>query len=499
MARDRQLTLTALGATLLAFGLRFAGLAQLPLLPDEAYYWLWSRHLDWAYYDHPAGIALLVRLSTALGGSSEFGIRWLNALLGTACVALTVAVGRRLVAPRAGVLAGSLVATGAPFLITARFVYTDTLFLFLMLLNLYSFLALPTVLRATPASVKTQRQERHTFYKYLFFGLTLALLLNTKYTAYLYAAALGSWLLWERRALLRDPRLWLAASIAAAGLLPVLGWNAAHDWASFRWQFSHAVSSSPGATAATGLLWRWLSNARHALSYHTWPLTALALAGALALFRHHRSAPSRLSLWLALLVGLPPFLSPAGSPRNLTGGLLFLLLGAGAWAAETRRRCALRLGGALLLGLTALYGVGTLAATDPFHSSAIGEVQRETADVATIIAMAAAQPHAGLFALDYSLAGQLWYYTGSPVATGWSQYRLWESPPLDPVTVVSLGYLPAAQVEAQLRAAYTLVEGPYHTESAKRAWVWWRAEGLRKDARDIPAHLDFLTLWEASR
>ena len=24
-----------------------------PPLPDEAYYWLWSKNLDWSYYDHP--------------------------------------------------------------------------------------------------------------------------------------------------------------------------------------------------------------------------------------------------------------------------------------------------------------------------------------------------------------------------------------------------------------------------------------------------------------
>ena len=500
MTGERRLALIALGITLLAFGLRFVGLAQRPLLPDEAYYWLWSRHLDWAYYDHPAGIALLVRLSTALGGSSEFGIRWLNALLGTLCVALTIAVGRRMVTPGGGVPAGSLVAAGAPFLITARFVYTDTLFLFLMLLNLYTFLVLPAVWPATPAHGEMQRPERRAWLPYLLFGLTLALLFNTKYTAYLYAAGLGGWLLWERRASFREARLWLAVGIAAVGLLPVLSWNVMHDWGSFRWQFSHAVSSSPGATAASGWLWRWLGNTRHALAYHTWPLAAAALAGALALIRHRRSAPLRLSLWLALLVGLPPFLSPAGSPRNLTGGLLVLLLSAGAWLREPGRWRTVALGSsALLLGCTALYGWGTMVPTFPYHSSARHDIERETTGLHDLVAIVAAHPEHGLLALDYSLAGQLWYYTGRPVATGWPQYRLWETPNLTNALIFSLDYLPGDAVEAVLQAAYTTVEGPYEGAAGNRAWRWWRAEYLRQQPADLLARLDFLTLWAASR
>lgn len=301
----------------------------------------------------------------------------------------------------------------------------------------------------------------------------------------------------ERRALLRDLRFWGAAGLAAVGLLPVLGWNAAHGWASFHWQISHAANISPGATAQNGLLWRWLGNVQHAVAYHTWPLAILALAGAFGLIRHRSNAAARLCLWLALLVGLPPLLSPAGSPRNLTGGLIFLLLGAGFWVEKMHHwRKALLGGNVLLLGLTALYGGGTVVAKSPFHSSAVNDARRETADLPAIVAHIKAHPEMELFALDMSLAGQLWYYTGRPVATGWPQYQLWELPYPDPLAVFSLGYLPAARVESQLRAAYTLVEGPYTVEGTTRACVWWRAEGLREAPEKIPARLDFFTLWE---
>ena len=38
--------------------------ATLQLHPDEAYYWLWSRHLDVAYFDHPPLVAWFIWLTT---------------------------------------------------------------------------------------------------------------------------------------------------------------------------------------------------------------------------------------------------------------------------------------------------------------------------------------------------------------------------------------------------------------------------------------------------
>ena len=46
----------------------------LPLYLDEAYYWLWSRHLDFGYMDHPFMIALLIKAFT-LFGDQLFAIR----------------------------------------------------------------------------------------------------------------------------------------------------------------------------------------------------------------------------------------------------------------------------------------------------------------------------------------------------------------------------------------------------------------------------------------
>src|SRR5215213_5599126 len=42
------------------------------LYPDEAYYWVYSRQLQWGYFDHPPMVALLVKLGELLGHGGLF-------------------------------------------------------------------------------------------------------------------------------------------------------------------------------------------------------------------------------------------------------------------------------------------------------------------------------------------------------------------------------------------------------------------------------------------
>lgn len=51
----------------------------MPLINDEAYYWAWSRHLDWGYFDHPPMVALWIKLGFTLF-QNELGVRLFTAL-----------------------------------------------------------------------------------------------------------------------------------------------------------------------------------------------------------------------------------------------------------------------------------------------------------------------------------------------------------------------------------------------------------------------------------
>src|SRR4051812_49642150 len=75
LVRNTAVTILALVA------LRLVAAAYTPLTFDEAYYWMWSKHLAGGYYDHPPMVALVIRLGTMIAGDTELGVRLVSVLL----------------------------------------------------------------------------------------------------------------------------------------------------------------------------------------------------------------------------------------------------------------------------------------------------------------------------------------------------------------------------------------------------------------------------------
>ena len=75
LARNTALTVLALVA------LRLVAAAWTPLTFDEAYYWMWSKHLAGGYYDHPPAVAFVIRAGTMIAGDTELGVRLVSILL----------------------------------------------------------------------------------------------------------------------------------------------------------------------------------------------------------------------------------------------------------------------------------------------------------------------------------------------------------------------------------------------------------------------------------
>src|SRR3982750_4204615 len=128
----RNTVLTILALVLL----RLLAAAWTPLTFDEAYYWMWSKHLAAGYYDHPPMVALVIRLGTMIAGDTEFGGRVASILLalpmsfavyrsaeilfGGARVAATAAI---LLNATLMVAVGTLIVTpDAPLLVASSFV-----------------------------------------------------------------------------------------------------------------------------------------------------------------------------------------------------------------------------------------------------------------------------------------------------------------------------------------------------------------------------------------
>ena len=222
LARDTTLAVLALVA------LRLVAAAWTPLTFDEAYYWMWSKHLASGYYDHPPMVALVIRLGTMIAGDTELGVRLVSILL---ALPMSWAVYRA-----TAILFGSM-----------RLAATATI-----LLNVTLMAAVGTMI-ATPdapvlvascfvlfALAKVLETGRGAWW--LAAGAAVGAALLSKYTALFFGPAIAIWLVSvpKLRRWLLSPWLYFGGLVALAIFAPVIFWNADHQWVSFIKQIGRA-------------------------------------------------------------------------------------------------------------------------------------------------------------------------------------------------------------------------------------------------------------------
>jgi hypothetical protein len=81
--------------------IRLSMLATKDLEFDEAHYWLWSGRLAPAYFTKGPAIAFVMRASTAIFGSNEFGVRFFSPIFAAGTTLLLFYFGRRLFGEKA--------------------------------------------------------------------------------------------------------------------------------------------------------------------------------------------------------------------------------------------------------------------------------------------------------------------------------------------------------------------------------------------------------------
>lgn len=218
--------------------------AIIPLFPDEAYYWVWSRHLAPGYFDHPAGIALLIRFGgivlAPLGASaSPLGVRLGAVIAGWVAAMATVAIARRLAGDRAA-LRAAIVMTVMPLAAAGLLLATpDSPVLAMTAIALYG------VVRAA----QSPAGSRGSLGWWMFTGIALGLAFGSKYTSIFVPIAVVTAVIIrpELRSRLREAGPYLACVIATVIFLPVLLWNAQHGWISFVFQLQHGLAKPQGS------------------------------------------------------------------------------------------------------------------------------------------------------------------------------------------------------------------------------------------------------------
>lgn len=181
------------------------------LLDDEAYYWVFSRFLDWGYFDHPPMTAFLIKIGYALF-QSELGVRLIIVLLST----LTVYLCEKLLYKKDPFLFYAVCFSMAVLQIGGFLAVPD---IPLMFFTALFFLCYRKFVHKTSLS--------HTF----LLGLVTAFLLYSKY----HAVLIVFFTLLSNFALFRKWKTYAAGMIAFLLFIPHLLWQYHHNWISFRY------------------------------------------------------------------------------------------------------------------------------------------------------------------------------------------------------------------------------------------------------------------------
>lgn len=240
---DRTLWIQTLAILGVALALRLILAASVPLVADEAYYWEWSRRLAGGYFDHPPVIAWLIAGGTSLLGDTPLGVRLFPILMGGVGTLAIVAMARQL----AGAAAASFAA------VVVSVLPLSAVGLVLATPDAPLFACIAITLLCVVMALEPDAEPRSALGWWLAAGVAIGVAMASKFTGILVpvAVALGMAIHPGLRAQFKRPGPWLAVLAASAVMVPVLVWNAEHDWIAFRFQLGHGLG-----TATRGSWWQ---------------------------------------------------------------------------------------------------------------------------------------------------------------------------------------------------------------------------------------------------
>jgi hypothetical protein len=187
------------------------------LTNDEAYYWMYSRNLDYGYFDHPPAIALLIKAGSAVF-QGELGTRWMVVLMGTLFIWFAFLLTNRKNFPLFFIMVCSI-----------------------SCLEVYGFIAVPDapLLFFTTTFFLLYRRwsEDHRLINSILLGLNIAALLYCKYHGLLVIF----FTLISNPGLLKNKRFYLLILISVIAYLPHIIWQVSNDYPSYQY---HVLTKS---------------------------------------------------------------------------------------------------------------------------------------------------------------------------------------------------------------------------------------------------------------
>ncbi len=226
--RYRYATFTLIVAAAVLRLIYLANFCPLDLAPDEAYYWDWSRQLDWSYHSKGPLVAWLIRLSCETFGDTMLAVRF------------------------PAVVCGSLL-LGGLYVLTVQVHQSDKLALAAVVLALtLPIVAAGSILMTIDAPFTCAWMWALVFgYRAVFrqsqwawpaAGACVLFGVLAKYTMVLWVPSFTLFLLAAPtlRTHLYRSGFWIMTLVACLGGVPIFAWNAMNGWVTLRHAQSHA-------------------------------------------------------------------------------------------------------------------------------------------------------------------------------------------------------------------------------------------------------------------
>ena len=191
----------------------------LPMLPDETYYFQWSKHLDASYYSKGPAVAYTIAAGTWLFGPTQLGIRFFAVMLSAGTAWQLFLLARRWYDETAALVAVLIAGVIPLYAVGAVLMTIDPLsaFFWVWAANLFS------------KAVKEGRVG-----DWILTGFAVGSGFLGKYLNALELVAFVAFiaLVPARRGWLLKPGFWLMLAMTFICTVPVLWWNAQHHWVS---------------------------------------------------------------------------------------------------------------------------------------------------------------------------------------------------------------------------------------------------------------------------
>jgi 4-amino-4-deoxy-L-arabinose transferase-like glycosyltransferase len=343
---------------LLVGGLLFRSFLAFSVYPtfDEAYYYLYSVHLDWSYFDHPFLVALTTGFGPWLTGGvvSQFTIRLGAIICYTGSLLLLYLTSKRLFSAHAANLTLAIATICPIFQVTFGILsLPDSPLMFFWSASLYC--AVNEFFRQSGNQESSSSNLYVPSYRLAILGILVGLACDSKYHGFVLGVGLIGFCLTSprHRCVVRSPWAWLGLSLFIITISPIVFWNIQHDWVSFRFQSERAVPKSGyNLLSVISVLLLGIAYLFPTIGFPLWWVSLRQAVAQINQFFYQKSLTSRknldasvlLILWVSLpiifgftLIGGYRQILPAWTMPGFWGTTLLLGQQAVIWQEKSRR------------------------------------------------------------------------------------------------------------------------------------------------------------------